>query len=42
MNKYVKVALAVGALAGTAAAGAAQTTGNLAVSATVATNCLLN
>lgn len=42
MNKYVKVALAVGALAGATVAGAAQTTGNLAVSATVATNCLLN
>jgi spore coat protein U-like protein len=42
MNKYFKVALAVGALAAAGGASAATTTGNLAVTATVATNCLLN
>jgi spore coat protein U-like protein len=42
MNKYFKVALAVGALTAAGAASAATTTGNLAVSATVATNCLFN
>jgi spore coat protein U-like protein len=42
MNKYFKVALVVGALTAAGAASAATTTGNLAVSATVATNCLIN
>ncbi len=42
MNKYLKVALAVGVLATAGGASAATTTGNLAVSATVATNCLFN
>ena len=42
MNKYFKVALAVGALAAAGSASAATATGNLAVSATVATNCLFN
>jgi spore coat protein U-like protein len=42
MNKYFKVALAVGALAAAGSASAATATGNLAVTATVATNCLFN
>jgi len=42
MNKYFKVALAVGALAAAGSASAATATGNLAVTATVAQNCLVN
>jgi spore coat protein U-like protein len=42
MNKYFKVALAVGALTAAGGASAATTTGNLTVSATVASNCLIN
>jgi len=42
MNKYFKVALAVGALAAAGSASAATATGNLAVTANVASNCLVN
>lgn len=42
MKKYVRVAVAVGALAAAGDASAATATGNLAVSATVASNCLVN
>ena len=42
MNKFLKSALCVGALVAAGSASAATTTGNLSVSATVASNCLIN